>query len=33
MTDHTYAFYSLKSFGHANAITGNGNYVNPLKFA
>ena len=33
MTDHTYAFNSLKIFGLADAITENNNYVNLLKFA
>ena len=33
MNDHTYGFNNLKSFGHANEITGNRNYVNLLKFA
>ena len=33
MTDHTYAFNSLKSFGLADAITGNNNHVNLLKYA
>ena len=33
MTDHTYASKRLKSFELANAITGNKNFVNLLKFA